>query len=177
MKNLKSKITNHKSKGFSLVELLVVITIIAILSVVAYVALGGQTAKARNSRVMNDLATIQSALEIYYLDSDNSSQYPMVATWDTDLIPNYITKVPTRPDDDTENYYYYQGGGSKQYALGAVIEDTDSGGLAHKAYLIGNATQPIVGGGCTYTPATGACACATTCNLSDESTTCLPYCL
>lgn len=63
------KIKNLK-KGFSLVELLVVITIIAILSVVAYTALGGQTAKARDSRRMQDIATIQSALEIYFVSNN-----------------------------------------------------------------------------------------------------------
>ena len=68
IKNLKLK--NSRKSGFSLVELLVVITIIAILSVTAYVALGGQTEKARNSRRMQDLTTIQSALEIYYIDNN-----------------------------------------------------------------------------------------------------------
>ena len=66
--------TKNLKKGFSLVELLVVITIIAILSVVAYTAVGGQTIKARNSKRMEDLTAIQQALEIYAIANNN--KYP-----------------------------------------------------------------------------------------------------
>ena len=72
MRKLSKKMT--KNSGFTLVELLVVISIIAILSVTAFVALGGQTGKARDSRRQADLAAIQSALEIHALN--NLSQYP-----------------------------------------------------------------------------------------------------
>ena len=55
-------------KGFSLVELLVVIVIIAVLSVVAYSAIGGYTVKARDSKRKQDLGIMQQAMEIYYAE-------------------------------------------------------------------------------------------------------------
>lgn len=65
-----------KSKGFTLVELLVVITILAIISVVAYTSFGGATDKAKNSTKLQQLASIESALNLFY---QQKSYYPMPA--------------------------------------------------------------------------------------------------
>lgn len=50
-------------KGFTLVELLVAITIIAVLAAVGIVVFGGVQAKARDSRRSQDLIAIANALE------------------------------------------------------------------------------------------------------------------
>lgn len=63
------------NKGFSLVELLVVITILAIISVVAYQNFGWATDKAITSRKINDVSTIETALQQYKVDKN---QYPAV---------------------------------------------------------------------------------------------------
>lgn len=60
--------------GFSLIELLVVISILAIISVVAYVNFGWATDKAYTSRKMSDLTTIEKALQMYKIDNN---RYPM----------------------------------------------------------------------------------------------------
>ncbi len=62
------------NKGFSLVELLVVITILAIISVVAYQNFGGATDKAIASRKINDIWTIETALQQFKADNN---YYPM----------------------------------------------------------------------------------------------------
>lgn len=153
--NLKSKITNAKSKGFSLVELLVVITIIAILSVVAYTAVGGQTIKAKNSRRMQDLSTIQSGLEAYFIQN---SEYPatvLVAsptpnththyyTFNTtQLGQKYLSKTPLDPWSDDGKpvpYAYSVDTAKKKYQLATVLEDAE---IASKAYVVGNGTALI----------------------------------
>lgn len=56
---------NFNKKGFTLVELLVVITILAIISVVAYQNFWWATDKAISSRKINDVSTIESALLQY----------------------------------------------------------------------------------------------------------------
>lgn len=67
------------SKGFSLVELLVVITILAIISVVAYQNFGWATDKAISGRKVNDIWTIETALQQFKADNN---YYPMPVAYD-----------------------------------------------------------------------------------------------
>ena len=55
-------------KGFTLIELLVVIAIIGILSTMAVVSLGSARTKARDSKRLADIRSVQTAVEIYYTD-------------------------------------------------------------------------------------------------------------
>jgi len=125
-------------KGFSLVELLVVITIIAILSVTAYVAMGGQTVKARDAKRKQDLSTIQSALELYAL---NNSRYPASLTYGTEGAPDYLltkqylSQIPTDPNG--HNYAYALSVDNKSYNLGATLE-IDGLLENYAAYIVGN---------------------------------------
>lgn len=61
-------------RAFTLVELLVVITILAIISVVAYTSFGGATDKAKNSTKLNHIATIESALNLF---NQQKNYYPL----------------------------------------------------------------------------------------------------
>ena len=60
---------NKQQSGFTLLEIIVVITIIAILA--AYIApkVAGRADDARISKVKNDLQVLESALELYRLDN------------------------------------------------------------------------------------------------------------
>ena len=60
-------------RGFTLVELLVVIAIIALLSTLSVVALNSARTKARDARRLSDIRQIRTALDMYY---DSSSTYP-----------------------------------------------------------------------------------------------------
>jgi prepilin-type N-terminal cleavage/methylation domain-containing protein len=73
------KYKNMKKKNaFTLFELLVSISIIAILVALATVSYSAAQRKARDSRRMQDMETIRKAAEQYYML--NSSNYP-VAGW------------------------------------------------------------------------------------------------
>jgi len=61
---------NLKNKAFTLVELLVVITILSIISVVAYQNFGGAVDKAVNGRKISDVSTIETALQQYKADKN-----------------------------------------------------------------------------------------------------------
>lgn len=84
---------NHKkSKGFSLIELIVVIAIIALLSTIVLAALGNARQKGRDSRRVSDLRQIRNALQLYY--TANKS-YP---TDFTNLVTaKYIASIPNDP--------------------------------------------------------------------------------
>ncbi len=70
-----------KNSGFTLVELLVVITILSIISVVAYQSFGGATDKAIASRKINDISTIETALQQFRAQKN---YYPMPMNYDED---------------------------------------------------------------------------------------------
>lgn len=75
----------RNQKGFTLVELLVVVAIIAILTAVLLPQLMGYTTRARVSRAMSDLATMRSIVEAYAADEGKGS-YPKPDNTATDPI-------------------------------------------------------------------------------------------
>ena len=80
-----------RSKGFTLIELMVVIVILGILSAVIAPRIPQFVDKAREGRTKGNLATLRSTLNIYY--SDNEGVYP-VGNPGVALIPKYLKKVP-----------------------------------------------------------------------------------
>lgn len=68
--------SKNKLQAFTLIELLVVITILAIISVVAYTNFSWATDKAKNSKKLNDVSSIETWLNMYFQDKN---YYPMPA--------------------------------------------------------------------------------------------------
>ncbi len=56
----------HHLSGFTLVELIVVITILVILGTIAFVNIGGYSSNARDSTRVSDLTNIAKGLDILY---------------------------------------------------------------------------------------------------------------
>ncbi|MEO6761381.1 MAG: prepilin-type N-terminal cleavage/methylation domain-containing protein [Candidatus Saccharimonadales bacterium] len=67
MISLKDKLKN-KSKGFTIVELLIVIVIIAILATLVIVTFTGIQKKARDSQRQTDINAVDSHLEAFYAE-------------------------------------------------------------------------------------------------------------
>jgi general secretion pathway protein G len=95
-----------KSKGFTLIELLVVVAIIGILATVVLSSLSSARERARDAKRLADIRTIQTALEVYYLDNGS---YPTTgwsgshtSTWDT-LGTLIGTTLPVDPVNDASN--------------------------------------------------------------------------
>ena len=61
------------SAGFTLVELIVVIAVLGILAGIAIPRITGVRDKAEISAVKSDLRNIQSGLEMYFAETDNTS--------------------------------------------------------------------------------------------------------
>lgn len=60
-------------KGFTIVELLIVIVVIAILAAISIVAYNGIQARANSVAVQNDLSMLSKRFELFYIDND---RYP-----------------------------------------------------------------------------------------------------
>lgn len=135
-----------KRAGFTLVELLIVISIIAILTVIGLATYAGVQKNARDARRKDDLRAIKLALELYY---QRNGQYPVPATewiysnspppWIPNLVPNYIANLSADPlknngDPRTVNkfgYGYYSNNttcgnfsGGQFFALFTKLENT-----------------------------------------------------
>ena len=106
----------EKSKGFTIVELLIVIVVIGILSAIVIVAYNGIQERGRDAQRVSDIKAITNALEMYYLDHGeypsgsgsvnstalNSSSWSTTAdgSWANlrdKLVPKYMSALPKDP--------------------------------------------------------------------------------
>ncbi|MEX0607059.1 MAG: type II secretion system major pseudopilin GspG [Halofilum sp. (in: g-proteobacteria)] len=63
--------TRRSSAGFTLIEVMVVVAILAILAAVVVPRVMDEPAKARTAKVEQDIRAIESALDLYKLDNFN----------------------------------------------------------------------------------------------------------
>ncbi|MEI8067764.1 MAG: type II secretion system protein [Candidatus Shapirobacteria bacterium] len=103
-------------KGFTLIEMLVVISIIAILTALISVSFSMAQKKARDSRRMQDMKSLQTAAEQYY--SSNDSTYPLsLGLLSVDGL--YIQSIPKDPKDGTD---YSNDMSDTEYCVCALLD-------------------------------------------------------
>lgn len=73
-----SDMSRSKISGFTLVELIVVITILAILATIGFLALSGYTQDARDSALKANVRSVQTAISSESAVSGNSPRYYVV---------------------------------------------------------------------------------------------------
>lgn len=144
------KLIQMKSKsGFTIVELLIVIVVIAILAAISIVAYNGIQTRARDTQRANDISVLVKALEIYRV---NNGQYPTATPagsdggWESSWAdPNFmeyldISKKPTDPTNtSTYRYRYYK------YPAGYQGCDAAKGGYYVLTAQFENAASKPVG--------------------------------
>ncbi|MDB4940358.1 MAG: gspG [Candidatus Doudnabacteria bacterium] len=118
-------------KGFTLIELIVVIAIISLLASIVLINLNVGRQKSRAAKRYSDLKQVQSALELYYTDFGS---YPQSASsgglWNSQcpawgsvaansvipgLVPKYLAAMPADPSQNiptNNNCYLYRSDGT-----------------------------------------------------------------
>ncbi len=99
------KYNKLQNKGFSLIELMVSIAIIAILTALIIVNIASSRAKARDAKRISDIAQIQLALEQYF--TKNGFYPKSVDNYVNDIYSEYISTQPKDPlSNSTADYVY-----------------------------------------------------------------------
>lgn len=81
-------------KGFTLIELMVVVVILGILAAAAVPKFVNKKQDAIDSRVEADLQVLQNAVEMYYFDNGS---YPTDDNFDALVSDGYLKKLPKDP--------------------------------------------------------------------------------
>ncbi len=122
---------NHK-KAFTLIELLVVIAIIGILSSVVLAAVNTARIRSRDARRLEDIKSIQVALELHY-NGVGAEKYITQTTTTTGaahattalaaLVTNgFIPLVPVDPRGGSAAYYYLSNASGSTYCIAVEME-------------------------------------------------------
>lgn len=142
-------------KGFTLIELMVSVAIVAIISSIGYLSYGTAQVNARDARRKQDLRSISTALELYKQQSANKL-YPVTTTgsalccgdaatdlssesapWIPQLTNSYINSMPLDPKandgdptaDDSYGYAYWSGPtGTGTSLTGGICPNASGGG-------------------------------------------------
>jgi prepilin-type N-terminal cleavage/methylation domain-containing protein len=162
-------------KGFTLIEILIVVAIIAILASIVLVGLGPTQQSGRDARRLSDLHEIQNGLELYY---NACGYYPGTATVAPCLAYKPITVTPaisqlaiiltsfsslgvnSIPDDPTsgQHYTYSAVPGGTSYILSAKLENANNS-VFNSYTPPANAAQATDGDGAEGCAATGPQFC------------------
>lgn len=163
-------------KGFTLIEILIVVAIIAILASIVLVGLGPTQQSGRDARRLSDLHEIQNGLELYY---NSCGYYPGTAVsapcaayaasdgyygsgpTDTKSVEYIMTHfsalgINQVPDDPTSGHHYLYAviPGGTSYILEAQLENTNNSVFA---------SYTVPGNLSSYTDADGSKVISTGC--------------
>ena len=121
-------------KGFSLLEILIVIAILSLIMIIVMVNLRGQTAKAFDAKRKTDLYKLHTALEEYANDHGSYPADSLITNCDgTDLAPS-LGFIPCDPERQTPyGYFLSTTGGFRvctqlSYTADPVIENSGCDG-------------------------------------------------
>jgi general secretion pathway protein G len=122
-------------KGFTLIELMIVMAVMAILVGIALPRFKGMKEEGNIAKAEGELRTLKIAIESYAIHHGNAypanSNTPFVSYLDSDSVgpgPQIISSVLYDPfaASSTQEYYYRRGsgaGGSEYYVIGSVGPD------------------------------------------------------
>lgn len=154
---------NKSQKGFTLIELMIVVAIIGILAAVAVPKFADLVTKSKEASVKGQLGSVRSALSIYYGDTEGSYPSDMFTALTTNnkympavagqsslgrfAVPAESTSSPVNPGHTNDFFANASGSGAVLYAANAVADDgtaalvTDDGSTNHVGEVYVNCTH------------------------------------
>ena len=132
--------TLNKQRGFTIIELVVVISIIGILITISIIAFNASRSKARDAIRLTDIQQLSIALEYYY--DNNKRTYPECGyvcdfntNWQSgclgEALKPYITTLPRDPLKKSSggycysSHYHYNVGNKQDVFLTFFMEDAN----------------------------------------------------
>lgn len=148
--------------GYTLIEIIVVMSIIGILLAVGFVSYQASLSQSRDTTRKADLARVQSALELYKSNNLNNS-YPSGDYSGLALIfePNYMPKLPRDPVMGTSYIYTPSCDVNSlcvSYILAATLESGELYGINQHGEILNEPFPVIPGTGNDLTPTPGSCS-------------------
>lgn len=143
----------HRSTGFTIVELLIVIVVIGILAAITIVAFNGVQQRARYANLQQDVKSLQKAVELYYADNGT---YPETGTGFGNttnlttivgLTPTYIARTPTFPSGVAGYYAYIRNSSGDQYKIVRLVNTASELPAAEQSDPRPDTTRPGRGWG------------------------------
>lgn len=116
----------RETNGYTLIEILIVATIIGLLAAATSITYSQISKQSRDAKRKTDLEQIRAAVEMYRSNNNGypASISPGGSICDPSGCPpsgnKYLNKVPTDPKTPTYTYYYL--GSTSNYTLGAYLE-------------------------------------------------------
>ncbi len=114
-----------KNRAFTLIEVLVAVTIIAVLTAIGVVSYVSANRNARDSKRLSDVEQIRAALEMYRADQ---GEYPASITFGGSLVSGsntYMSPIPNDPRPSAGGEYSYTPG-DENYTLTIYSEKTST---------------------------------------------------
>ena len=132
-----------RSRGFSLVELMVVIVIIGLLAGTVIVMFGGQTedakvttARAQVQQLYNEISVYRQRMEQRGIRPVLPEDLEMVLEGPPEWEGEWISNLSEIPNDPWGNEYLYQKNDRGQYRIVCLGADGEEGGEGYDADLV-----------------------------------------
>lgn len=111
-------------KGFTIVELLIVIVVIAILATITIVAFNGIQERANETAVRSDVRSLQQKMEIFRVDN---GRYPTTVAELNSLDSAQVSRNSYQLGRN--NLYYCVMNDGSNFSIGAVLKDPKGEGM------------------------------------------------
>jgi prepilin-type N-terminal cleavage/methylation domain-containing protein len=100
----------HTRRGFTMIELLVTVTMIAVLTVIGVVSYSSVNKRSRDAKRKSDLEQLRSAMEMFRSDYNyypgTTGAWVAASGLDTDLVSTYMPAIASDPQEPTRHYYF-----------------------------------------------------------------------